>query len=248
MKVALDQLARLLVLEGAFQNSWPKGLGAARKELGDQVPAVWTDPRNSGMYNYLLRKVAKELTRKPSLSEADDVLQNALAGLNVDGHLGKNIFRMAGVQAAQRIRNGVTPLTLARSNLCLWIWRKAQNESKGSRKPCSLEQDSILMNPCRHSDLGELFVEAVLDQRDPVGQHIRNLLLSTTGDYHNCLVYLLGHLKKTDKLPRLSEISKSLGIHPQTAWKQMNLIRKWTPSLISQDGFLQDALEFRLQK
>lgn len=254
---ALDQLARLLVLEGAFQGSWSKlplkrGLRAARQELGDRILPVWTDPQDSGMYSHLLQKIHQGM-KFTSLTEAEDVMQNALAGLDLNGHPGKNPFRNAGECFAGRIQNGsITPLTLAKANLGFWLWKKAQNEKKGSRGFRDWSIYPEVANPQRHSDLGELFTEAVLDQEDPVGITVRKMMRnsfpegSISREHIDCLVdYLEAH----SKWPNMLEFARdNFGIRAQGMTRTLKAFKERTAYQVAQDASVQDALELRLLK
>ena len=224
MNNKLDQLARLLILDGAFGTHFSKlplrrGLRAARQEIGDQVHPGWTDPGDSGIYSSLLHKVARALP-KNSLVTPEDVLQNSLAGISQEGEPCQNPFMEAGKRFPHQITTLSTPCAFSQQQLSYWIWRKAQNEHKGSRKikDWSKETDPVLTNPERNDSFRAL-LQAFRDDKSALGQHLREGFRSIypTGTRRRLyLDFMMDTLEETGQLPGPTEIGTKFGIRPQS--------------------------------
>lgn len=247
----LDQLARLLVIDGAFGRNFSRqnprlGLRAARQELGDRLHPSWTDPADSGVYELLRAHVAQVL-RKDTIIEADEVLTASLAGVTQTGNPTTNPFVEAGKRFASMITKQTTPLTFAKARLVLWLRRKATNEGNGPRHFEDWSEAALdptftqEPNPLNLLDLAEV---AFLDRTDPFSQRLWEMMRKSV-DSVGYMDYTLDVLERTGKLPKKSDVAAHFG-RPQNLFRVWDRFIARTRAQIQADPSMMEALERRV--
>jgi len=214
----MDQLARLLILEGTAAvepYSWVKGsahdLECARIRLEGQPDDSWFSEKDSGMYALLMARVQRELNRSRILHvTAEDILQQAMSGLLSDGSLGKHRFHAVGVIARENILHGVeTPARLASGTLGSWLHRMAINTIK--KKDAAFSLDAMVDS---HPDWGFDSLTPVQGEKD----NVVILVECMAGD--TPLSVQLRGLMWLAITKRFRTQAQALGLRIMTAWFQ----------------------------
>ena len=224
-----DVLFRLQVLEGAagvrVGTWWTKGRrglkGAADALSGTDINPEWFNTGNTGMANYLLR-VANNVVRQFRLTHlgGEDLLQNALMGLKIDGSPGaKQLAYTAGTQKADNITSGKeTPKTLVHV-VAAYLKHKASNETKALRRMDMDKGDSptteVQQDP---KDFFGWFAHIVFgNMGHPLGKKIRKFMRDSwkgTGQEESMDIWL-DAIERGERLDT-KEVAARAGIAPGT--------------------------------
>lgn len=114
-RLDMDRQARALVLEAALGlPEWtfsrtPRDIAAAFTEIPQQHPDIdpsWFDNRDHGLYDMAVTGAMSVLQHNLGQIDAEEVVQNMVAGLSVTGGRVKSPYRWMGEQHARGILSG----------------------------------------------------------------------------------------------------------------------------------------------
>jgi len=249
---AYDLVCRLQVLEGVAgvpANTWTskaqRGIAIAQEKLGDKVPPEWFSPKDTGMFNLVLRGLETHLTNTRNVNkvrvdkdEAMDMIQSALFGLGLMGEGNSSpMFWEIGKHFTPQILSGrESPKSIAPIALKFFI-QKVGNLVRNRRRLDTIdgggegEEPAEVGEKLKHTNerseaeeslAEETLVEAIRNRSDPLGQKIRSVMRNavdpetSTGKIINIW---LDHLEATGKYLQNSELAREMNIAPGTVTK-----------------------------
>lgn len=270
MVAIMDQMCRLQVLEGAamlppgrWSNKPMQGLRAAEDHFGNtKLDPDWLQVRPTGMYRLLYKTLQGMLARSHiSTMTADDLLQNALMGIGVDGEREtKRVLPESGKYLKGKIEEGEeTPLSVAGGLAGQLLKRKALNEINKVRRQQEITGPTVQDDSARGgvSDYTqwssryqiEALTEAMLDLHDPLGRLIRQAMRDSWRGkgYAKYMDRWLDLLEETGKKPGMRAIAEEFGIAEQSLTRPFQQAMAEFKALLDRDEALQSALEERFQ-
>lgn len=232
MFLNFDIFCRLQSLEGAF--GLPEGtftkrgspevcLAGARRWLADNgrkaplsLSADWISPGDEGLYRAGLKSIQSGLGRH-TVESAQDIMQNALMGLGVEGEEGQKPYYVAGQTEAKSILNGKTVSGFAQAAIGRFLHNKGQNVAAKTQRHHKIERETYFVSDFDPLD-GKL--DLLYQRIVTPANHDRLMDLFPADERNRIRRKWLSVGLKTGRFPLASELAAEFGIASSTVMQR----------------------------